>query len=104
MLWNTAVFVSVVSNKPDKTGNLLLRHLHNDGQPGIGLGWGVQPIGDWGVFSVHSGSASTFLCLAAVSHNLDRDVAFVVNGGSEDDETFEPAVVSGFKQMIANCA
>jgi CubicO group peptidase (beta-lactamase class C family) len=95
--------LSALQGRETPVSGSLLRHLHNEGQPGIGLGWGVQPIGDWGVFSVHSGSAGTFLCLAAVSHSLDRAVAIAVNGGSEDDQTFERAVAGGFKQIIANC-
>jgi len=82
----------------------LLRYLHNDGEAGVGLGWGIQPFGELGLFSVHSGSAGTFLCLAAVALSRDRAVAITVNGGSETDEAFEPAVIEGFKRMVANFA
>ncbi len=82
----------------------LLRYLHNDGQAGIGMGWGVQSFGDLGLFSVHSGSAGTFLCLAAVANGADFAVAIAVNGGSEGGDDFEPAIIASFKQIVANCA
>ncbi len=78
----------------------LLRTLHNDGEAGIGLGWGVQSFGELGLFSVHSGSAGTFLCMAAVAHDRDRAVAVAVNGGSETDAAFDQAVIAGFKQIV----
>ena len=95
--------LNALQGRETPVANSLLRHLHNEGQAGVGLGWGVQPLGDLGLFSVHSGSAGTFLCLAAVSHSHDRAVAIAVNGGSEDEDTFEPAVVAGFKQMVTAC-
>lgn len=82
----------------------LLRYLHNDGEQGVGLGWGIQSFGELGLFSVHSGSAGTFFCGVALSHRRDVAVAFAVNAGSETDENFEPAVITAFKQIVVNYA
>lgn len=78
----------------------LMMHMHNDGEPGVGMGWGVQPAGDAGLSSAHVGGAGTFTCIAAVSHSQDLAVALAVNAGSEDDDSFEGALRTGFKAMI----
>lgn len=77
-----------------------LQFLHNNRQAGYGLGWGVQQFGDLGLFSVHSGSAGTFFCLAAVAQEIDRAVALAVNGYSESDPSVEQHIVAGFKELI----
>lgn len=78
----------------------LMMHLHNDGKPGVGMGWGVQPAGDAGLSSAHVGGAGTFTCIVAVSHAQDLAVALAVNAGSEKDDSFEGALRTGFKAII----
>ena len=78
--------------------NLMMR-LHNDGEPGVGMGWGVQPAGGAGLSSAHVGGAGTFTCIVAVSHTQDLAIALSVNAGSEEDESFEGALRLGFKAI-----
>lgn len=70
------------------TGTLLraesVRTLHNDGEIGLGMGWGVtrlRTLEHLGVFSTHAGSAGTFVVAAAVSHEHDRAFALALNSG-----------------------
>ena len=79
--------------------DLMLR-MHNNGEPGSGMGWGVQPVGDAGLFSAHVGGAGTFICIAAISHAHDVALAIAVNAGSEGDEPVEAATKTGFKAML----
>ena len=63
-----------------------IRFLHNGGEIGPGLGWGVTRVGSLerlGIFSTHAGSAGTFVVAAAVSHEHDRAFALALNAGLE---------------------
>ncbi len=75
-----------------------LWRLHNDGQLGYGMGWGVttmRSMEELGLFSTHAGSAGTFIMVAGISHARDRAVAVATNSGVN-------AVIDlGFKRMIA---
>jgi D-alanyl-D-alanine carboxypeptidase len=81
----------------------LLRHLHNHGRPGVGLGWGVGTSKNRkiGVVSNHMGGGGTFVCVAGISHSRDRAVAMATNAGDEANESVEKAVAVGFKEMLA---
>jgi D-alanyl-D-alanine carboxypeptidase len=75
----------------------LLRRLHNDGQPGYGMGWGVKTLmslEDLGLFSTHGGSAGTFILVAGISHVQDCAVALATNSGLAD------VIEVGFKTML----
>lgn len=64
-----------------------VRALHNHGEVGTGLGWGVtrlRTLEHLGMFSTHAGSAGTFVVVAAVSHEHDRAFALALNSGFED--------------------
>ena len=71
----------------------LMMHMHNDGEPGVGMGWGVQPAGDASLSSAHVGGAGTFTCIAAVSHSQDLTVALAVNAGSLEFEKLSPRLL-----------
>ena len=75
----------------------VLRRLHNDGQPGYGMGWGVtamRSMEELGLFSTHAGSAGTFVMAAAIAHARDRAVAFATNSGLMEtlDLAFRPMI------------
>ncbi len=71
----------------------LIRRLHNDGQHGVGLGWGVtllRGMEESGTFSTHAGSAGTFVMAAAIAHDHDLAVAVAANAGV--DSVLGPAL------------
>lgn len=73
--------------------------IHNKGEPGYGMGWGVttmRGIEALGLFSTHAGSAGTFILVAGISHTHDRAVAMATNSGVNE------VIQLGFKQIIAN--
>lgn len=76
---------------------VLTRYLHNDGQPGQGMGWGVnslrgmEVLGRW---SLHAGSTGTFFMIAAISHEHDIAFALVTNAGV-------PELTSVLKHIIS---
>jgi D-alanyl-D-alanine carboxypeptidase len=75
----------------------LLWPLHNNGQPGYGMGWGVttlRSMEDLGLFSTHAGSAGTFILVAGISHTKDYAVALATNSGVHD------VIDLGFKTMV----
>lgn len=78
-----------------------IQRLHNDGQPGIGLGWGVQVREGVGPFSGHIGGAGTFLFVEGIAHDGDRAVALAANAGDDPDGALEGAIVAGFKEIVA---
>jgi CubicO group peptidase (beta-lactamase class C family) len=78
-----------------------IRYLHNDGNDGRGLGWGVgtlKTIENLGIFSSHGGSAGTFICLAAISHQMDLAVGLFTNFDAEE------FIDLSFKKIIAEYA
>jgi hypothetical protein len=76
-------------------------HLHNHGNKGMGLGWGVgrlKTIENLGTFSNHAGSAGTFICVAGVSHQLDLAVGLFTNFSADE------FIQLTFKKIIAEYA
>jgi CubicO group peptidase (beta-lactamase class C family) len=61
-----------------------MSRIHNQGEEGLGMGWGVTTLKGMeqlGRFSTHAGSAGTFVVGAAVSHDHDRAFAVAINSG-----------------------
>jgi D-alanyl-D-alanine carboxypeptidase len=78
-----------------------IQHLHNHGNKGMGLGWGVgslKTIENLGTFSTHGGSAGTFICVAGVSHQLDLAVGLFTNFNADE------FIQLTFKKIIAEYA
>lgn len=78
-----------------------IRYLHNHGNIGGGLGWGVvnlKTLENLGVFSTHAGSAGTFVCLAGISHEMDLAVGVCTNFDSTE------FIQLTFKKIIAEYA
>ncbi len=75
----------------------LIRKMHNHGQAGAGMGWGVtalRSLEELGLFSTHAGSAGTFIMVAAVSHAADIAAALATNAAV-------PEAPQGIKKIIA---
>jgi len=74
----------------------LIQRMHNYGNLGNGMGWGVVTLRSmevFGLFSTHAGSAGTFILVAGVSHSSDRAVALATNAGN-------PEIMQGIKKII----
>jgi CubicO group peptidase (beta-lactamase class C family) len=74
-------------------------HLHNDGERGYGIGWGVTTLRgmeELGLFSTHAGSAGTFIMAAGIPHSSDCAVALTTNSGVNE------VLQLGFKRIIAS--
>lgn len=72
-----------------------IRELHNDGLPGVGMGWQVKRLKgleSLGLLSVHGGSARTFEMFAAICHERDLAIGFATNAYVN--------AVDGFKTVI----
>lgn len=76
----------------------LIRSLHNDCQPGNGMGWRVktlQSIEHVGLFSTHAGSGATFLFVSGISLERDRALAIATNSANPKK------TILWFKKLIA---
>lgn len=78
----------------------LIRHLHNDGQPGMVIGWPVRTRAGIGLVSECIGGAGTFVCLVGVAHARDRAVAVAANAGSGPEGAVDRAVAGGYIKTL----
>ena len=63
-----------------------------------GLGWGVQPVGDFDPVSVYQGSADTFITIVAIVHDADLVIAVSANSATKEADA---ATKQALKRLLA---
>jgi len=76
-------------------------HLMHTRRIKSGLGWGVQPLGDFDAVSVYQGSADTFITIVAIVHDGDLVIAVSANSATKEADA---ATKQALKQLLVRYA